>query len=197
LNPLVKYLHCKFHPQLQLIQFNKHKYFIGSGVALVSFAWSRQDEISQSFVEVSQDSDFKNIITEKGTYGKSISMELTQGNYYWRVKSIINPNTAALYSITQNFEVTQEEQTQSPILILPKPQDSLPSTIVAVNGINFIWSEIKGYQNYNLEISRRPDFSDSIKINSIDKNSYQYKGDLQPGSPFLENQWGNIFRKKW
>jgi hypothetical protein len=163
---------------------NKHKYFIGSGVALVSFAWSRQDEISQSFVEVSQDPDFKNIITEKGTYGKSISMELTQGNYYWRVKSIINPNTAALYSITQNFEVTQEEQTQSPILILPKPQDSLPSTIVAVNGINFIWSEIKGYQNYNLEISRRPDFSDSIKINSIDKNSYQYKGDLQPGIHF-------------
>lgn len=163
---------------------NNRKYFATKDQTMVSFSWVSQNDFNQSIVEVSSDSDFSKIISERGTLGKSISMELPQGNFYWRVKSIINSNSDPIYSSIQKFEITNEEPSKSPNLLYPKSNDSIPESVVSINGLRFIWTDVKGYKDYNLEIANNANFKDSKIINSIQSTSYQFKDKVTSGNYF-------------
>lgn len=163
---------------------NNRKYFATKDQTMVSFSWVSQNDFNQSIVEVSSDSDFSKIISERGTLGKSISMELPQGNFYWRVKSIINSNSDPIYSSIQKFEITNEEPSKSPNLLYPKSNDSIPESVVSINGLKFIWTDVKGYKDYNLEIANNANFKDSKIINSIQSTSYQFKDKVTSGNYF-------------
>lgn len=163
---------------------NNKKYFATKEQTLVAFSWVSQNEFNQSIVEVSSDPEFSKLVSERGTLGKSISMELPQGNYFWRVKSIINSSSNPIYSAVQRFEITNDEPSKAPNLLYPKPNDSIPETVANINGLKFIWTEIKGYKHYNLEIANNANFKEPKIFNSIVSTSFQFKDKISSGNYF-------------
>lgn len=155
--------------------------FTQKNSTLVSFSWIREERNSQSVLEISQDPDFKTLTEEKSSLGSSISLELGPGEYYWRVKSVIDKDEAPIYSIAQNFSITRDEPKNPPILLHPKSGDLFSESIASKAGVNFFWSQLKGYKDYELEIAQSSAMKDPIQVTSQGKTTVLYKTDYKQG----------------
>jgi hypothetical protein len=155
--------------------------FTQKNSSLVSFSWIREETISQSVLEISKDPDFKSLSAEKGSLGSSIALELEPGDYYWRVKSVLGQDEAPIYSIAQNFSVTRDEPKNPPILLHPKSGDLFSESIASKAGVNFFWSQLKGYSDYELEISQNIKMTDPIQLTSQGKTTILYKSNYTQG----------------
>lgn len=160
---------------------NGQKIFTSQEEVFVSFSWTMEEGVSQYAIEVAQDESFANRVIEKNTMGSSISTNLKSGNYFWRVRSVIANNIDPVYSKIQTINISNEEVTSPPSLFHPKNNDVFSEDLIRQSGISFFWKPIKGYSNYELEISRRADFSESVNLKSNGKNNLVYKEGLDQG----------------
>jgi hypothetical protein len=163
---------------------NNKKYFTSKEQVFIPFSWSREEGVAQYILEISNDKNFENITIQKNSLGTSISLELPVGDFYWRVKSVIGSNVEPIYSVSQSISVSNDSQKAPPNLMHPKSGDELSATIISQSGISFFWSQISGYSSFELQISKRKDFSDPINLTTNSRNNLIYKDSIGLGEYF-------------
>jgi len=151
----------RINPSRLISPPNQTKIFLKAEKQLVSFQWSKEEGVNQYELEISRDTDFSQVIERKSVLGNSMSIELPEGIYYWRVRSVISREIEPILSLQNTVILTKEEVRSPPNLLHPKPGDEFASIIVEKSGISFFWSPVNGYDTYELEISPRRDFSNS------------------------------------
>lgn len=161
---------------------NGQKFFIEQSETFIPFSWTLEEGVSQYHLQISEDREFKRMVLEKNTMGSSISTNLKEGNYHWRIKSVIAGESDPIYSSTYRFAVTREEQKNSPSPLHPKNGDVFARAIVAKSGISFFWSRVKGYTGYELQLSKDSNFSQPTLVSTESKNNLVYKNPLEPGA---------------
>lgn len=157
------------------------RFFAPNRTTMVSFSWMKDEGVSQSYLQLAKDAQFQNLVVDKNTFGSSLSLDLEPGEYYWRVKGIVSEGVEPLVSASQSFAVTLDEPKNPPGLLHPKSGDLFSDTLVAQGGVSFFWSQIKGYVDYEVEISQKMDFSDPIRFLSQGKTNQIYRGNLGIG----------------
>jgi hypothetical protein len=96
---------------------------------VLNFRWTKVDEVSSYFLQVSSSQSFRNLRINKKTSSASVSLnDLGQGLWYWRVM----PDLPAIYSpvysnvLSFNIEQTAEKEPDQNISIAQWLEDEMP-----------------------------------------------------------------------
>lgn len=98
------------NPPLKLISPSDKKQFKDkTGEVLVNFVWTKRELALSYYLEISNDSSFKNSIFSRSIFKRRFSLPLPLGKYYWRVKSSDSIPGANSKSEIFSFTIEKEE----------------------------------------------------------------------------------------
>lgn len=155
-----------------------------AGENAVSFRWVDEEPANDYELEISQDKEFKAPGAIHKTKLKNIVIDnLTQGEYYWRVKSNITTgvDTFSRTSAVYSFRIEKGRMLNPPYLVTPATGDSIDLAQLKGKGIMFSWNSDPGYTGYEIEISRNETFTDLVMRGERNVNFLELKEQVQPG----------------
>ncbi len=150
----------------------------------VTFKWNDEEKTNDYIIEISQDSEFKNIITSQKTKLRTLVIEnLGQGEYFWRVKSNIVIGSDSFTKISQvfSFRVEKGRMLNPCILVTPVQDDKIDVNSIKTKGIIFSWKAEPGYIGYEIDIARNEAFTDMVTSQKRSNNYFELKDKNQTG----------------
>ncbi len=135
----------------------------------ITFKWNFSTVISYR-LQVSEDPTFKTTFVDKNNISDtSYKLKLPKFNtkYYWRVAST-TPSCAFAWSETNNLQT----KVPAPVAIYPTDKAKGATTFnVTPFQLKFLWHKVASATNYNLQISKKSDFSVLVfDLNTVDTN---------------------------
>lgn len=137
---------------IRLISPEPAKTLLATSSQVVTFTWDTGESQKATF-QISNDSSFSNILSERTTTGNSATATLSEGVYYWRVSAGENSSAVRRIAIiTENI----------PIILRPyssqnfEYRDSRPL-------VTFSWRGAGSANNYILEIANDSNFNRIVK----------------------------------
>ena len=139
----------------------------------VSFRWSLPSVSSRSVVEVSKDPGFDRVLMHNEVNGGSLNlMGLQDGKYYWRVSiyplaegmdSSVSPvNSFRIKSLKGNPE--------APEPVVPENDKKIHPDVLKEEGLFLSWKQRKEANEYDVQVSRDPEFSRMIEDRRVREN---------------------------
>jgi len=80
-----------------------------TGESLVNFLWSKRELALSYHFEISNDNTFKNLIVSRNVFKNRISIPLSLGQYYWRVRSVDSIPGANSKTGINSFTIEKED----------------------------------------------------------------------------------------
>ncbi len=155
-----------------------------AGENAVAFRWI-DDELAGDYeLEISQDREFKTPgIIHKTALRNIVIDNLTQGEYFWRVKSNITTgvDTFSRTSAVSSFRIEKGRMINPPVLVTPASGESIDLALIKGKGIMFSWINDSGYSRYEIEISRNETFTDLVTRQNRNVNFLELKDQVRPG----------------
>jgi serine/threonine protein kinase len=163
----------------------------------VDMAWNCKASVQQYRVQLSDDSEFKNLLDEK-VIAKCAwhQLHLLPGNYYWRVSVEKPQSPKLLWSHASSFAIQQLRapgMESKPELLSPKMavllkfmQTSSSREIASPqrrieNPPELVWSKVRNAHGYHLQIASTSDFSHLVLSTEVANIKYVWQ-DVIPGS---------------
>ena len=142
----------------------------------INFKWKSKTNLPNSFLEVSRNKDFSDLAYQTKANGETATATLAPATYYWRLKLQKGVGDYA-YSDTRKLLIILDSELK---LFSPEPLAIFPKT---TKSVNFAWSNYPLSQNFKIQISTTPDFSNVIRDIPLGTNTIQV-GDLPPDEYF-------------
>ncbi len=135
------------------------KYFYGNANPMIVFSWSIIENVRSYRLEVSKDSEFKNISYSSDLMSNRIVLDsFGEGKYYTRI--ITKPSASFLSSQTSeiNSFTVERKKSLSPIQITTVSGST--TSLAAISKGNFLlsWKSDPDYKLYEVEISKTKTF---------------------------------------
>jgi len=147
----------------------------------VEFKWKSASPLQNSFIEIAQDQDFKQVLFSEETTKKSIAIDMAQGQYFWRVTVNLKNSKHYLKTKPEAFKVKYFTSSYPPQLALPNVDSKFilseeeKSTQVALS-----WERVNLAKQYRVFVStvkgQKP-----IRIDKDTKDATMYLNNLEPG----------------
>lgn len=97
------------NPPLKLIAPTNNKELkTKSGESIIAFNWSKRELALSYHFEISNDETFKNVLISKNVFRNDISIPLSLGKYYWRVRAFDSMQGAKSNSEVFSFNIEKE-----------------------------------------------------------------------------------------
>ena len=154
-----------------------------------TFSWQFKESNSKGKLEISDNSNFNRILTnfEFNTSTQlSLSKDLAQGNYFWRVIALTNDNQESISSIRKLT-----------IRGLLKPVRILSVNYIE-NQVGLFWGNIPHAKGYTLQVSDSSNFQTILKEEIIRKTKAHLR--LSPGKRYYARVKGisdELFTSKY
>ena len=142
--------------------------------ASINFSWSASMFQDKFVIEISGENDFKNTLIKKEFYKDHAVLELSQGSYYFRVKSYNKFRSTPGFSAVRKFSVVKIEKLDSPEPISPAKEQLFFKKHKNPIDVLFSWNPVKDASGYNLIVARDEDFKTKIYEKTIKVNSHPY-----------------------
>jgi hypothetical protein len=142
----------------------------------LEFTWSTFSGASEYTYQLSDNSTFSSVITEKTVAGTSYEPEglLHQKKYHWRVK-VSGDTNGDTWSETRSFTTgpadTEPESPAAVTLISPADGADKVST-----NLKFTWNALSGVSEYTYQLSDNSTFSSVITKETVAGTSYEPEG---------------------
>ncbi len=152
----------------------------------VSFKWSEDKLASYYTLEVSKDREFSSVISRTNTSLRNITVDLDQGEYFWRVVSSVNigGENVAKTSPVSTFIIDKLKTISPPVLISPAKGEKIDAARVKSKGIVLSWKNDTSFSSYEVEVARDSDFKSDIIDQHRRLNFIDIKKELAPGKYF-------------
>ncbi|MCB1176952.1 MAG: hypothetical protein KDK36_05170, partial [Leptospiraceae bacterium] len=150
----------------------------------VLFRWGKEEFFRKYTLEVSDSSNFSNLVESKDSYAdETLLNKLKPGKYYYRVKAkpILN-GMKDKYSEVRSFEIIKAPKPNPVALISPIDKKEFFKTKNKGYQNTFVWKKGRDYDSFEILISKSKDFSDIVKKESVNTHYYYLKDELQPGN---------------
>lgn len=117
----------------------------------IHFSWTKNDFASEYLIELGTDRKLSGARTVRsGTTG--ISIPLSEGKYFFRIRSVSDFRNAAVTSPIGNFIVARRSMLSPPRLRQPETGRRISSVVAEKVGISFAWVREEAIRNYELSI---------------------------------------------
>ena len=142
----------------------------GSDVT-VDFEWDAEaDTDGSSFLlDISKDKDFKHSIA-RTTLEEKTSLNLSPGQYYWRVRQINSEGSDGKWSEGRALVVKKSLKVLS--VSKPKPNMASPEFLV-----QFEWEEMSDCDDYRLTVSGTKSFDKVLLEETVDEGKFEFEFD--------------------
>jgi outer membrane protein assembly factor BamB len=154
---------------------------------IVNFKWLKNEIASGYILEISPDSDFASIIRTIEIPLTDVAVDnLTEGMYYWRVKTSVDFSGVAYSgrSPTYRFSIARKKELEPPELIFPAHQKRLSAEMIKGKGVVFSWKADNQFSRYEIFIARDENFSNMFLRDVVNGNFYTMKRELPAGNYF-------------
>ncbi|MCX7679746.1 MAG: FecR domain-containing protein [Spirochaetes bacterium] len=146
----------------------------------IRFSWRNDPEIISSEIVISQDEEFKKIYHRetKKTSSFILAKDIQNGNYYWKVRGMVDEATYTEYSPVWNFRISDDV-----LLELLSPADRqifVPMDDEESIKVRFSWKRIDFDGLFTLQVARDKDFK-KIVVQKTEKNFTIEVPELQRG----------------
>jgi hypothetical protein len=154
---------------------NNAKLLVANYPTLVSFDWKENSLVKDYTLELSRNSEFTEIIKSTKTTGNHLSQEIKEsGEYYYRFQiqyanPDLKPKTSSVYKVSLESKITLEP----PILKLPYNESIVIIPKDSKETINLFWERVEGANDYHLQVSTSPDFT-NLEIDEKRKENFYY-----------------------
>ena len=147
----------------------------------ISFLWDEDKSASGYILEISSDSEFKNIVKSVDTLTTSISYQLKDGEYNARVTTKSRFPQSVQTSNSVRFAVQKRLTLPPPVPLKPAESEKMSSEFLRKNGYIFTWLKPTEISETNIVIAKDPIFSDVVVNASEANNFYLLQNVLPPG----------------
>jgi len=122
----------------------------------INLIWKNIFGASQYELHIATDNNFNNIVFSKVVIDTFINtIELTKGQFYWRVRGQNSQDLWTAWSSISSFEI---DGPQSPVLIEPQNY----AVFDTINVMEFIWNQTDFTDNYNFELATDGSFLNPV-----------------------------------
>ena len=153
---------------------------------MVKFAWKSASPIENSFIEISSDKDFKQVLFSDETNKQFFKVDMAEGQYYWRVTTNYKGSKQYIKTMTGDFKVKYFNSTFPPKLVLPMDKKSVVlAEKQKKSDINLNWERVDIAHKYRILITtkkgKKPiridkDITEpSYFLQNLDPGTYQWK----------------------
>ncbi|MBX7057761.1 MAG: FecR family protein [Leptospirales bacterium] len=149
----------------------------------VNFAWSANDQAQEYVLEIAHDASFTNLVRSKNSPLTGLSLPVSAGDYYWRVRSLGRDEASNTSSAAQSFRVLRSERAPPPQPAQPTEGRNIPQA-VASRGIVFTWRQSAELRETTLQISRSESFADLAASAAVHGSFTRLSQPLPPGAYF-------------
>ncbi|PJZ45643.1 iron dicitrate transport regulator FecR [Leptospira brenneri] len=135
------------------------------------FSWKDDKDFNEYEWELSADSNFQNKLKSESTKNNFLKLPsgLGIGTYFWRVKGIGNSGNS-LESKSNTFTVIAKEEME-----LISPANGSEVEVDERSTIILKWKKLTGKSNYEVEVSREPEFQRSVTKEAVTGNYFEFK----------------------
>ncbi len=153
---------------------------------MVKFTWKSASPIENSFIEISGDKDFKQVLFSDETDKKFFKVDMAEGKYYWRVTTNYKGSKKYIKTIIGDFNVKYFNNTFPPKLILPTNNKSVVlAEKQKKSDISLNWERVDIANKYRIFVStktgKKPIRIDkdvtepSFFLRNLDPGTYEWK----------------------
>jgi hypothetical protein len=163
---------------LKLITPVPQKYFLTAAKSRkIDFSWENVKGNVDLFFEVSANRKFNRFISRRPVKGTSGSLNLSKGNYYWRLRGINRKTKKTSYSESRRFSIVSEK----PVILIAPRNNTVISYKSEMPPVKFKWIESLVASSYDLVIATDPEMKNTLKSISMTGNRLALS-DLAKGS---------------
>lgn len=153
----------------------------------IAFSWMENEIATGYILEVSDSSDFSNILQTVDTPMRRIALEnIEPGVYFWRIKSRINTGgkETVIQGAPAKFIVEKKVDLSPPRLIRPAEGDKIDRILFRGKGVLLSWSSDPGFSSFNVELASDNEFKQIIFSGERTVNFAEVKDEIAPGKYF-------------
>ncbi|MCU0846820.1 MAG: FecR domain-containing protein [Spirochaetes bacterium] len=153
----------------------------------VNFRWSENDIGNGYRLVISNDPSFAKPLKQLSSQSGSILIEsLAEGDYYWRVSSIVGleKEAAPSWSNAFRFSVKKGGTLMPPEPVYPPDGKSVSRILLKKAGMTFTWRKGQEIKETRIAVSRDRNFSSSIIEKKIQVDYIKLAEDLEDGEYF-------------
>lgn len=155
---------------------NDARFITSADSASINFTW-KSDSKGDHTVEIASDSGFRKVIHTENVTGKSYSIKLGPGDYFWRI------GAGKDYSRIKKFTLSSDTPHR---YIYPLKEEKV--TVTVNDPVNFRWSQSQSDASYEVEIFSDAGMKSTVSKNILTVNSLSIEK-LPPG-----NLWWRVRR---
>ncbi len=162
----------------------KRKLSFHGEIPSVEFTWESSFNANSYLIEISHDSDFKEVFYKDDTAKTSLkTSRLTEGPIFWRVSAIYGEDRKP--SSISEFEIKKSLETNPPQLISPETRLSIAMEFFQNNkGVTFKWSH-QDLEIHKFVLSKDVDLKGEPLLGlETTEDEMLYKEKLEPGTYF-------------
>lgn len=150
--------------------------------ASVRFHWRpERSDRADYYLELFGDRYLNQRLQHRRVQSLGATIELSPGDYYYRVRHAGAPENAGEMSPVFGFRVRRAQNPAGPALRLPEDGRRVSSAALREDGLGFLWSRTTAGASYRLEIARSADFATPLAFLDTKQNHARLKLELPPG----------------
>jgi len=111
---------------------------VGDTPYSVAFSWTDPNRTGSALFELAEDAEFQKVLRDQVVIGNSQTMDLSSGEYYWRVTVVDSSGEPVTSPALRQFGII--ETLQSPVLQVPAQGERLD--MKNANNIRFTWRAV-------------------------------------------------------
>ncbi|MBN1532206.1 MAG: PQQ-binding-like beta-propeller repeat protein [Spirochaetes bacterium] len=169
----------------------RRNYSYTSQPPMINFRWSPGELATGYVIEIAKDPQYKSMVKSVETSLTSIAFgDLTEGEYYWRVRSKVQFGTMAKDSAGESipFSVKRINEITPPDLIAPQDKRVVSAELIKKKELVFSWSADSRFASYRVFIARDKEFKDVVAGPVVNTNYYTAAGEFNAGEYFWRVQ---------
>lgn len=151
---------------------------------LIHFAWRKHILALHYILEISDHPDFPKKLEERRVFRTGLGLALSQGTYYWRVRTSGPFRDAVSVSPVRRLRVVKGDKLAQPLPERPLPEARFDARSFAESGILFHWHQDPEIVQADIEIAADHDFQNPILRTHIPDNYLTFRRSLKPGRYF-------------
>jgi len=144
-----------------------------TNLPIVNFSWTSVDSVKLYKLEISNTSDFSNIVKSTQTSQNFIAIDnLQPGKYYARlITEFTVPNENPEVSKAISFQITEKKALEPPLHISPTTQNQIfDKNILEKKGYTLNWKDNSEFVQYEIEIAEDESFQTQVLTEKIPNN---------------------------
>ena len=162
----------------------KKIYFYQNKPALIYFSWSKNLLAQKYILEISKDTQFNKKFLVFSTQSNYYQYKLKEGNYYWRIKTILPFEKKALVTSINPFSIYKSKQKKEFKVYQSKKNEVIYQSNLAKKGKVISWVQMGEATSYLFTLAIDKYFKKIIKEKEIFTNFYILKENLNPANYF-------------